>query len=169
MFDQRSMTVKTTFMILLAFVLVCFADEPASKREQSPSPEIRKEHQESRDKDGHLVSTLDKTYRGKECILAICSFKTPTGRFANGGSRRVYLVAGKAALFEEDFDGDSIIDEITICREGGCEIYRRNLNGFMEPVSSEELMKQKVAAEVAASMLTSVMERAFTKIGRAHV
>lgn len=156
---------KRAFIAFLAFLSVCLAVEPTEKSSQAPPPEIRKEHKEYRDKDGQLTATIEKTFRGKDCILRTVVHKTKDGRFAVGGCQRIYSVGGKLVLFENDFDGDGIIDEITVCRESAdCEIFRRHPDGSIEPVSSEELAQQKFEGAIAGAIFEGAMSRVLTNL-----
>ncbi|MEY2428253.1 MAG: hypothetical protein QOJ40_1138 [Verrucomicrobiota bacterium] len=98
--------------------------------------EIRREHKQTRDQDGQVDSYIDSVYRGKERIL-LTDIRLKKNKYRIR-MIRAYFANGKDVVDEIDYeDGTQVIrlykdDSLS-------EMFRRQVDGTVEPVSSEEL------------------------------
>jgi hypothetical protein len=119
---------------------LCLADETPIAKPLAQSLELRTEHEEKRDSDGKVNAHVDTVYRGNVRILVTHKLLTKS----KYGTRliRAYFAEGKDVMDEIHYDdGTQVIrlykDDIL------CEMFRRKIDGSVEPVSSEELAKLK--------------------------
>ena len=157
---------RMTLLVFLVAASVCLAGAPAPQSTQSPLPELRQEHREMRDKDGQAYGFVEKLYRGKERILETVQYKTARGIYAAGGWFRIYRAKGRPVLLEEDTKGDGNVTMRVFSKDGELgvtEAFRRQADGSVAPVSSEDLLRlnlEAVVSHAAAQDLVGRIEKA---------
>jgi hypothetical protein len=124
---------------VMAFSLCPAGGQPNEKSPAQPS-ELRKDHEERRDKDGNVTSYIDTVFRGN--VRVMVTHKMLTKNKYGIQMVRAYFVDGKDVVDEIHYDdGTQVIrlykDDVL------CEMFRRQGDRSVEPVSSEELAKLK--------------------------
>jgi hypothetical protein len=125
--------------IVAAFTL-CLAGGQSNEKSPARSSELRKEHEEKRDQDGKINAYVDTVFRAN--VRVLMTVKTPTKNKYGIRLTRAYFADGKDVMDEiHHDDGTQMIrlykDDIL------CDIFRRQMDGSVEPVSSEELATLK--------------------------
>lgn len=144
---------KRIIPLLFAAILVSAADAPLDKR---GLPEITKKHHESLDASGKVTCYGDTFYRGGKRILVQAVYTGPT----QSGIKmwREYFVDDQTVVREMDY-GTNKPAMVWIWREGSLhEAFRRNADGSVEPISSQELAKVKGETEAILTGFGRVMK-----------
>lgn len=136
---------KLNFLILFTSVSICVGGESDVTPAQVPPTKITTKQREVRD-GGQVIASVETVYRGKDRILDSTKYMVARGNYAAGGRFRIYRVGGKPVLLEEDYKGDGNVTIRVFGRSGSLEdfeVFKRQSNGSIEPVSSAELARLK--------------------------
>lgn len=125
--------------IVVAFSL-CLAGGQTNEKSPARPAELRKVHEEKRDQDGKVNAYVDTVFRGN--VRVLMTVKALTKNKYGIKMTRAYFTDGKNVVAEIHYDdGTQVIslykDEVL------SEMFRRQKDGSVEPVSSEELAKRK--------------------------
>jgi hypothetical protein len=125
--------------IVAAFTL-CLAGGQSNEKLPARSSELRKEHEEKRDQDGKINAYVDTVFRGN--VRVLMTVRTLTKNKYGIKMTRAYFAGGKDVVDEIHYDDGT--QRISLYKEDIlCEMFRRQGDGSLEPVSSEELVKFK--------------------------
>ena len=96
------------------------------------------------DHDGKNVIRVETTYRGNTEVI-VTTFR-PNKKGVMALYSRTYLANGKATMVEEDDDGDGTLSYFVVFGPGkdDVEMFKRQTDGTVEPVSSKRLETLKV-------------------------
>jgi hypothetical protein len=112
---------------------------------------------ERRNPDGTLRWRIETTSRGKTPILRVHqTFKTGTTN-----TTRSYMVGGEMVMMEADEDGDGLFETMIIYRlsKGDLEVFTRERDGSVRPVSAQKL----AAYKKQQTALIGLWDKAFAK------
>jgi hypothetical protein len=132
---------KYSFLLLAITVSLCIGGNPRDESAKQQTANVRKEHEDKRDQAGKVVACIDTVYRGKERILSTVTITKKT----KYGLRlvRAYYAGGREVLDELEYD-DGRPQTIRLYKDDVLfDIFKRQSDGSVEPVSSEELEKLK--------------------------
>ena len=130
---------KYSLLVLAVTASLCLAGNQSDKSTNGSASELRREHEDKRDKDGQVVACIDTVYRGKERIL---STVTITKRSKYGVRVvRAYYAGGKEVFDELEYD-DGRPQMIRLFKDDMLsDEFKRKPDGSVEPVGSKELAK----------------------------
>ena len=114
---------------------------------------------ERRDKDGKPELRIESIYRAKTKVMTITSKRNKQGMLAV--TSRGYFANGKLVMAEADANGDGIFESFSVFdpRTDDFEMFTRQPDGAVKPVSTQtlELIKQK--KEVADESLRMLLQK----------
>jgi len=142
--DHNTTPMKTIAVLILFSVSLYGADITTT----NTVGDITTKVSERTSKSGKPEVRIETLYRGKTRILQTWSRPDKQGRLAVVS--RSYLVGGGLVMIEDDDNGDGLFERISLYRPGTDEVemFTRQLDGSVKPVSTEKLVayKQKTAA-----------------------
>jgi hypothetical protein len=130
---------KYSLLILAVAASLCLAGNLSDESINGHASELKREHEDKRDKDGQVVAHIDTVYRGKERILSTITL-TKKSKY---GLRvaRAYYAGGKEVLDELEYDNGRP-QTIRLFKDDVLyEEFQRRPDGSVEPVSGEELAR----------------------------
>ena len=131
---------KYSLLLLTVSASLCLSG-PGDEAAKAPTSAIRKEREEKRDKDGKVVAYIETVYRGNERVLSTVMITKKT----KYGIRvvRAYYSGGKEVFDEIEYD-DGRPQTIRLYKDDAlCDMFKRQPDGSVEPVSHDELAKLK--------------------------
>lgn len=153
---------KYILAFFLATLSLCLADAPPDDKPKAQLPTLRTEHTEKRDKQGQVIRYVDTVYRGnervkKERILRTVKFKKENQE--GWAIWRTFYVDGQAVMGETD-DGDGKPPMVIFYKDNiPCEMFKRQPDGSVEAVSSEELAQLKGQVEEFLGGFEKVLDK----------
>jgi hypothetical protein len=111
-----------------------------------------------RDKDGKIDVRIETVYRGKKKVMMIKSSLNQQGKMAI--TTRSYLVSGKLVTVESDEDGDGTLESLAVFepQTDGFEMFIRQPDGTVRPVSTQKLDSIKRQKDVADKSMKRLFE-----------
>jgi len=94
-----------------------------------------------RDKDGKVDVRFETVYRGATKVLMITSRPNRHGVMTVWS--RGYYVGGDLTMVEDDEDGDGVLETISVLRPGDIEVFTRQSDGSVTPISADKLQVVK--------------------------
>ena len=103
--------------------------------------------------DGKPVVRIETICRGKLKVLQIVSRKNKHGELATVS--RAYFVNGKLEMVESDNNRDGVLESVAVFspKNGDFEMFRRQPDGTVRPLSTKELTTIKQKKELADDAL----------------
>lgn len=131
---------KHLLLFIVAAISLCLTGGQPNEKLPARSSELRKEHEEKRDQDGKINAYVDTVFRGN--VRVLMTVRTLTKNKYGIKMTRAYFCEGKDVVDEIHFDDGT--QEIRLNKDDILyEMFRRQSDGSVEPVSSEELVKFK--------------------------
>jgi hypothetical protein len=157
---QKQMNMKTFFakitaaLIGICVTLACFADDTS---------DITNKVFIKKDKDGNSTFRMETVYRGKDKIMMIISRPNKEGVMAVAS--RSYLVGGDLIATESDEKHDGTLQTIAVYHPGtnDMEIFTRQPDGSVEPVSTQTLDAYKKQNAAISEFWTNAFDTNFDK------
>ena len=146
---------KTPVILFLLCVSVYGADTTTT----NVVGDITTKISERTDKDGKPVARVETVYRAKTKVLQISSIPNKQGKLAVFS--RGYFVDGKLVMSEGNDEGNGEFTHITVYHPGtdGFEMFRRQLDGSVKPVSTQTLEVTKKRGAVIADAMRKDFEK----------
>lgn len=108
--------------------------------------------------DGKNVIRVETTYRGNTKVM-VTTFR-PNKKGVMALYSRTYFANGKATMVEEDDDGDGTLSHFAVFGQSkdDVEMFKRESDGTVKPVSSQALDTLKRQRAVMENLLQSALE-----------
>jgi len=140
-------------------ILLCASAYGADTTTTNIVGDITTKISERTTKDGKPAVRIETVFRGKTKILQILSRSNKQGTLAVVS--RSYLAGGDLVMIESDEDGDGVFERVSLHRPGtdDLEMFTRQPDGSVKPVSTQTLEATKKQAAVVSESMRKLIEK----------
>ena len=143
---------------LVILILLCVSSYGADIITTNTTADITTKIFDRRDGDGKPSLRIETVYRDKTKVLVITSHRNKQGVMT---VTRGYMVGGKMVMAESDENGDGAFESVTVFDPAtdDFEMFTRQPDGSVKPISTQTLEATKKQAAVAAESIRKLFQK----------